>query len=399
MSRQLYVFGSNGEGQLGIPAADIVDTPTLVPDPLPLEDLVSIHSGDNHTLLQISNTTLYGTGSNRKGQIAPHQVLNNSHRLERFERLQSGGNLVAATCESSAIVLVPRKKPDFILAMEESLGETYSTVPFGPSTPAPFQPFTWICTLGYSHWGELGRGDQISSTADVPLGPDALRKTLPGAAIDFAAGAWHYVMIFEDGTVYGWGKARLGQLGDALDGKVTEPTKIQGIPFKPRKVVCGKDFSYLVGDPSTGEHIVLGKDKFSIISNKPETVKGWKDVGATWHAIVVLLTDGTLLAWGKENMWQLLPPSLPLIDKIAVGSDHVLALTTDGKLISWGWGKHGNCGNLSSIGREVKNDMLSGFWNELEIAGRIEMIAAGYCTSFVITRRGEGDEEIKGEGQ
>ena len=33
---QLYVFGSNGEGQLGIPVAEIVNTPTRISDLTPL---------------------------------------------------------------------------------------------------------------------------------------------------------------------------------------------------------------------------------------------------------------------------------------------------------------------------------------------------------------------------
>jgi protein ATS1 len=189
-----------------------------------------------------------------------------------------------------------------------------------------------------------------------------------------------------DSSVYGWGKARLGQLGSALSGKVTTPTKIEGVPFRPTKVVCGKDFTYLVGDSREGKHHLLGKDKFNIISNMPDHVKKWKDIGATWHAIFVLFQDGTLTAWGKDNMWELLPPNLPLLDKIAVGSDHVLAVTREGKLISWGWGKHGNCGDLSNIMVEIKNDMVSGFWNEISLPGEIEMIGAGYCTSFVVTR-------------
>ncbi|KAI8937263.1 hypothetical protein NX059_006472 [Plenodomus lindquistii] len=394
MSRQLYVFGSNGEGQLGIPAADIVSTPTLITEDLPLEDLVSIQCGDNHTLLQISNTAFCVAGSNRKGQLAPYSVLEKT-RLEQFKRLDSGGTFVAATCESSAIVFLQDKPHPYALKIDEALRKGFpnqlSAIPKLP----PFQPFNWITTHGYSHWGELGRGDQISSTAEMQLGGGALRETLPGRAIDLAAGAWHYVMIIEDGTVYGWGKARLGQLGDGLDGKVTKPTKIEGLPFKPKRVVCGKDFTYLLGDPSTGEHIVLGKDKFNILSGKPDDIKGWKDVGATWHAIFVLFQDGTLAAWGKENMWQLLPPNLPLIEKIAVGSDHILALTRDDNLISWGWGKHGNCGDLSAMKHEVKNDMVNGFWNSIDIPGRIEIIAAGFCTSFVVTRQDKAEEEAK----
>jgi protein ATS1 len=152
-------------------------------------------------------------------------------------------------------------------------------------------------------------------------------------------------------------------------------------------VVCGKDFTYLAGDPSTGDHTLLGRDKFGVRSNMPHHIQYWKDFGATWHAVFVLFHDGSLTAWGKDDMWELVPKDLPLIDQIAVGSEHVLALTRRGDLISWGWGKHGNCGDLTALVREgkVKNDMVSGCWNEIPIPERIESIGAGFCTSFVFT--------------
>jgi protein ATS1 len=351
-SLHLYVFGSNGEGQLGIPAAEIVDSPTEVLNPtigcclLPLNEISYIGGGDNHTLFLTKSGVTYSVGDNRKGQLGTDKP---APRLEPFRILSFNDSFAAATCESSACVAIH---------------------PAGDS-----QCLVKIC--GSNNWGELGSCD---GTVEELL--------LEGRIIDFTAGVWHYVAIMQDGSVYGWGKARLGQLGEALSGKVTTPTKIEGIPFRPIKAVCGKDFTYLVGDPAEGKHHLLGKDKFNIISNMPEHVKDWKDIGATWHAIFVLFNDGTLTAWGKENMWQLLPPNLPLLDKIAVGSDHILAVTKQGRLISWGWGKHGNCGDLSKIEVEIKNDMVSGFWNEISVPGEIETIGAGYCTSFVITRRG-----------
>jgi protein ATS1 len=355
MPYRLYVFGSNGEGQLGIPAADIVHVPTEVPDPPALKSVRAIRCGDNHTLLQTNDGTLYGVGDNRKSQLAPR--VDDKTRFDRFEPLQKSGTFVAATCETSACISI-----DNVMAQ------------------------SWIDTEGTAQWGELGRGNDITSTTGPLRLSSHIFGPLPGTVIDFAAGVWHYVAILGEGSVYGWGKARLGQLGSNLTDKVTVPTQIKDIPFKPKKVICGKDCTYVVGDPSTGEHILLGKDKFGIVSNMPQNIKGWKDIGATWHAIFVLFEDGTLTAWGKDNMWQLLPPNLPPLQKIAVGSDHVLAVTHAGKLISWGWGKHGNCGDLSSIGREIKNDMVSGFWNEIHVPGNIEMIAAGYCTSFVVTK-------------
>jgi protein ATS1 len=353
MNHQLYVFGSNGECQLGIPAAEIVNMPTLVPNTLtrgrwdiPLDGLAAIRGGDNHTLLHNRDGRVFGAGDNRKGQLKSG---GKKLRFDRFNLVGSVTSFIAATCESSAYLI------HYTWGSDES----------------------WAKVNGSGQWGELG-----TFTRTLDKNPNQL----PFKAVDFAAGVWHYVAIMLDGSVYGWGKARHGQLGDKLSGKVTEPTKIEDMPFRPRNVVCGKDFTYFVGDPATGQHTLLGKDKFNIISNMPDDVKGWKDIGATWHAIFVLFEDGILTAWGKENMWQLLPPNLPLLDKIAVGSDHILAVTKDGKLISWGWGKHGNCGDLTKLEIEVKNDMVSGFWNEIDVHGKIELIGAGYCTSFVVTR-------------
>ncbi|KAH7552525.1 hypothetical protein BM1_08476 [Bipolaris maydis] len=348
MPYQMYAFGSNGEGQLGLPAAEIVDVPTRVIDTLPLWDVSAIRGGDNHTLILCKDGVVYGVGDNRKGQLGS---LGKEPQIPVFKRVYENASLIAATCESSAYVT------------RSDSGESY------------------IYTEGTGQWGELGREEQAG-----PSTSNRITTSFPGAIVDFSAGVWHYVTVLDDGSVYGWGKARLSQLGGILTGKVTTPTKINDIPFRPTKGVCGKDFTYLVGESSSGEHFLLGKDKFNIISSMPKHIKGWKDIGATWHAIFVLFNDGTLTAWGKENMWKLLPPDLPLLNKIAVGSDHVLAVTRDGRLISWGWGKHGNCGDLKDLKQEIKNDMVSGFWNEIEVPGEVETIGAGFCTSFVITK-------------
>jgi protein ATS1 len=353
MPRHLYVFGSNGEGQLGIPAAEIVDNPTLASTNIPLHCLRSILGGDNHTLLWTDRGDVYGIGDNRKAQLVPGPE--KVSRLDALKKLNSGVSLVAATCESSA----------------------YITHEFPAQSKVHIQ--------GSGQWGELGNEEGTGNVTVVDGEPSSSPRSISGTIVDFAAGVWHYVAVLEDGTVYGWGKARLGQLGAKLSGKVTIPTRMENISFKPKRVVCGKDFTYLVGDPSTGEHVVLGKNKFNILSSMPQDITGWKDIGATWHAIFVLFEDGKLIAWGRNALWKLIPAGLPLIDKIAVGSEHVLAVTREGKLISWGWGKHGNCGNLKSLGEKVKNDMVSGFWNEIELRGKVVFIGAGFCTSFVVT--------------
>jgi protein ATS1 len=354
MPHQLYVFGSNGEGQLGIRAAEIVEIPTLVADSPPFAGLRGILGGDNHTLMLTNQGEVYGVGDNRKEQLVPGK---HNPRLEVFKKLRAGVSFAAATCESSTCIIT-----------QES--------------PAQSKLYTG----GAGQWGELGRGEESSNTDAVEVELSSSHSSLPGTVVDFAAGVWHYVAVLGDGCAYGWGKARLGQLGQGNSGKVTIPTKIEDITLKPTKVVCGKDFTYLAGDTSTGEHIVLGKDKFNIVSQMPEDIKGWKEIGAAWHAIFVLFHDGKLIAWGRNSLWELIPPDLPLIDKIAVGSEHILAVTKEGELISWGWSKHGNCGDLSKMQGRIENDMVSGLWNKIDLHGEVDFIGAGYCTSFVVTK-------------
>ncbi|KAH7088442.1 regulator of chromosome condensation 1/beta-lactamase-inhibitor protein II [Paraphoma chrysanthemicola] len=352
MSHRLFVFGSNGEGQLGIPVADVVSSPAEVLTSLPLAELRAVRGGTNHTLLVTSTGVIYGAGDNRKGQLAPE--LEGEERLDSFQKLVGNIAFAAATCESTAYI---------------TIGEE----------PGQSQLFI----QGSGQWGETGHDHKSPAELLVAGEPWPFLGSLPGTVIDFAAGVWHYIAVLEDGSVYGWGKARLRQLGEGLTGKIITPTRIEGIPFKPVRAVCGKDFTYLVGDPSVGEHIVLGQNKFNIVTGAPADIKSWKSIGAAWHAIFVLIDDGRLIAWGRNAMWQLIPPNLPLIDKIAVGSEHVLAVTKDGKLISWGWGKHGNCGDLSQIQGRIENDMVNGLWNEIELPGTIDYIGAGFCTSFI----------------
>lgn len=362
MVHQLWGFGSNGEGQLGegIPVADIVGKPTLLPNQSFFQRVEQVKSGDNHTLFLIDDGSVYGAGDNRVAQLSTESDA--PPQIKKFEKLEDHVTLCAASSTTSAFI-------------------TYRA-----------ESGCAVFTQGQGRWGELGRGDMMdSTTSNDPTTVPWVDAYLSGEPVDFAAGVWHYVAVMASGAVYGWGKARLGQLGAQLHDKVTQPSKIESLPFRPVRVVCGKDFTYLVGDPSTGEHKVLGRDKFNIVSDMPSHVKGYKDIGASWHAIFVLFDDGRLAAWGKENQWNLLPPNLPLLDRIAVGTDHILAVTTEGRLISWGWAKHGNCGDVSSLQQNIKHDMISGFWNEVEIPGKITKIAAGYCTSFVITQVDELD--------
>lgn len=154
------------------------------------------------------------------------------------------------------------------------------------------------------------------------------------------------------------------------------------------RVVCGREFTYLLSDSAEGKHKIIGSDKCNIISDTPpETeIRNWKDVGASWGSIFMLLNDGKLLSWGRNDHGQLAPEGLPELAEIAVGSEHVVARSVSGDVLAWGWGEHGNCGP------DVTDGDVKGRFNIVASAeilsqdgSKVTKLGAGCATSWIWT--------------
>ena len=212
---------------------------------------------------------------------------------------------------------------------------------------------------------------------------------------DLAAGFRHVVAVLDDGTVYGWGNGRKGQLG-TLDGEreetagaggavVRSPTKIRDLPFPVAAAVCCQYATCLMAEPGDGRVLVLGADKWGLVSLAPPAVPNWKTVVAGWGAVYVLKYDGALVAWGRDDHGQLPPPGAPRMESLAAGSEHAVALTDAGDVVAWGWGEHGNCGpQTDSASGDVKGrwNVLASLKNLPEGSG-ITLVGAGCATSWI----------------
>lgn len=345
----LYAFGSNGAGQLGIGGKDDADTPRkCLFDDLgnTNEPPIRIVAGGNHTLVLFKSGSLYSVGSNRDGRAghATTQEWIETIQMINFGTSSTGIKLCSATWEGSVIVT--------------EADEVY--------------------TCGVGHKGELGiRNAVLSQPQKLPNFPPSGTNI-----VDVASCVSHTVVVLSTGDVYGWGNGRKGQLGEPAQ-IVWEPRKIENLSFKVVRAACGKEFTYLVGDPQQGYHEILGPDKWNIRSNAPVKNLDWQDVGASWGSIFVLKRSGQIESWGRNDHGQLAPRDSPEINGIAVGSEHILALTPLGQVLSWGWGEHGNCGpNIDQMG-DVKDR-----WNEISLNlpdrdAKPLMIAAGCATSFI----------------
>lgn len=351
----VYAIGSNGSGQLGIGHKEDVSVPKEVLFSNNPEPISQVKAGGNHTLL-LSSGTVYCSGDGTTGACGAGPATSDL----RFNPLQLTSNnstvntsftFCAATWEAS------------ILVQKDENGRNRK-----------------VYTMGTGNKGELGQGELIFRS-----GKALLLKEFPPQGlevVDLAASVSHVVVVLSNGEVYGWGSGRKGQLGQP-EGIVHTPRKISGLDFKVVRAVCGREFTYLLGEPEIGKYAVIGSDKHGVISSAPKYIRAWRDVGASWGSILILKQDRTVLSWGRDDHGQLAPPGLPLLSQIAIGSEHGLGVTWKGEVLAWGWGEHGNCGP------ETTNGDVKGKWNVIASSkylpkgAQISYIGAGCATSWI----------------
>lgn len=338
---QLYAFGSNGSGQLGITHTEDVSAPHQVGA---CSAAQQVACGGNHTVILSGEGQVAATGDNSDGRCFTAVGKSTSIPIYTSSEMHTG-SLIAATWSASFLYLNGR-----------------------------------VYAGGSGNAGELGLGQ---GTEVMATRPQAIPNFPPaGTKITrIAACMAHVVVVLTNGEAWGWGKGRKGQLGEPAE-TVWSPRRIESIGFSAVDVVCGKDFTCIFGDPTVGHLLVLGpnsNDRFGVKTNAPTRVPGWKQVAASWGSIFVLSQSGKVTAWGRNDHGQLPSADLRPLKSIAAGSEHCLGLTEAGKVLAWGWGEHGNCGKPIDEEGDVKNG-----WNEIVLSQPASAIFAGCATSFIV---------------
>jgi hypothetical protein len=180
--------------------------------------------------------------------------------------------------------------------------------------------------------------------------------------VSIAAGADHNLALCSDGTLVAWGRNDFGQIGNNLAGNLSSPGRVE-----------------------TSSGALMGKTVISLAAG-------------TNHSLV-LLSDGSLAAWGSNAHGQLgtigsngsfVPIAVArnigalfgrTVTKIGCGEFHSMVLSSDGDLASWGEGVSGQLGNNTLISSDIPESVTTAgalssksVWN----------IASGGASSFVI---------------
>ncbi|KAG0157074.1 hypothetical protein PDIDSM_4258 [Penicillium digitatum] len=437
---RLFAFGSNGSGQLGIDHGEDVSIPTqcLFEQPEPSQgsqrhtvlntnnavdsEIMTIAAGGNHTLLLTTSGSIYAAGCNSDGRCGPHRTNKNPKEPEsdikggnilRFRRVilsdavsnteVSQFKHVSATWEGTiAVASVPRISGNDVVHGH------------APETEDR------VFVLGSSPKGELGLG--LDTPAPVPgtcipsFPPAGLRITA------LASGVAHSVTVLSNGDVCGWGGARKVNLGieglgllTLLFGFVCRFLRRLLLAGGSLRLFRGKEESLSLraesdgvedgGLHGDGDH--LQDDEQWDCGCRGTVHYRYTGIAASWHGVYVHAApglgrvepsmpnaqidpasdsvSGSIVAWGRNDRGQLPPPDLPTPVKLAVGSEHAIALLGDGRVAAFGWGEHGNCGpDTDSQGNVAGTFTVISLPEAVGADRKVVGVGAGCATSWMI---------------
>ncbi|KAJ2216432.1 Retinoblastoma-binding protein [Coemansia sp. RSA 487] len=365
----ILALGSNSGGQIAM--GDTEDrhhttSCTFAVDDTPEESsdgTWSVCGGGNHAFLwSCDGRQLFGCGSNSDGELALGADVS-MERVLRWTRVEL---------------------PDEC--------RTVRKVACGWSHTLALTNDGRVYVAGSGSFGQLGIEELLSASRKKhidfwmqPAGAESIEFS------DIACGLRHSLLLAANGSVYGCGANRKGQLGDAsLGAKVSSLVCVsRGLP-PIAMVACGRAHSILVAADRVTV-FVAGDDRYAQCGpSNGSQQHSWRSfrlprrarkLCAGWEFGAVLMDPsppdedqhirggGTVAMWGRADHGQLgnIDASAPvtyirdlvaveLLDGVvdlACGSNHAVAVTCAGEVHAWGWNEHGNVGNpsLCDVGR------------------------------------------------
>ena len=295
---EVWAWGYNGYGQLGIGNKESKSAPTRVGN---MSNIVDIATGDNHTLFVNVNGNVLATGLNSNGQLgdmtaelrmAPVYVVDiYGDKIENIVKVAARGNKSVAL---------------------DSEGNV------------------WAWGNGYSRYAtkvaNIKNAVDISAeyvvkangkVAKISNGQELQNVT---NAIEVSTGSDHTLIRTQDGLGFGIGNNTYGQLGNGNKTNATVP-------------VIVKD--------STGRQVL----------------SGIKQLKAGNGFSMAVLENGDVYVWGSNNSYklatdqsvvQVLPAKNDKFENVlylSVGYNNGAIINNEGYVYSWGSGKYGNLGN------------------------------------------------------
>jgi len=232
------------------------------------------------------------------------------------------------------------------------------------------QLFAW----GINDFGQIGNGNQLNSPTPVPVSVAGALAGKTVVAVD--AGTAHSLALTADGDVLAWGSNEFGQLGDGTRTSRLLPQPIDRSGTLSGKTItaiaAGRDFSLALtsdgmvfawGDNSRNQ---LGDGTTTLrpapVAVRLDGIGPITTIDAGYFHSGAITATGSVMMWGDNSYGQLgdgsaSPRPLPVplnssgnlagkrLTSVALGRNHSLGLTSEGRIFAWGLNTYGTIGD------------------------------------------------------
>ncbi len=350
---QLFAFGSNYYGQLGLGHDEERYTPTQA---LIGQKVKAVSAGDGHTMVITEDGQLFTFGWNNKGQLGlGHNDNKNTPAL--VERISGKVKAVSAGGFHTMVITEDGQ----------------------------------LLAFGGNRNGQLGLDDNDARNTPTPV-------PIPGKVKAISAGSYHTMVITEDGRLYAFEDNNVGQLGLGHNDDKNTPIQVP-IAGKVKAVSAGVGHTMVITE--NGRLFAFGwnnrgqlglgdndnKNTPTLVERIPGRVKAVS--AGVWYTMVIT-EDGQLLAFGfngfgelglgdytKRNIPTLVERIPGKVKAVSAGDDHTMVVTEDGRLFAFGGNNDGQLG----LGHHTKRNIPT----QVErIPGKVKAVSAGENHTMVI---------------
>uniref|UniRef100_A0A3Q0RK05 non-specific serine/threonine protein kinase n=1 Tax=Amphilophus citrinellus TaxID=61819 RepID=A0A3Q0RK05_AMPCI len=177
------------------------------------------------------------------------------------------------------------------------------------------------------------------------------------------AGESHFAVVSVEKELYTWanvqgGAKMVGQLGHGDQASYRQPKKVEKLIGKAiRHVACGADFTACVTDED--QMYMFGSDYYGCIGVEGE--------------LGMEILEPVLLEFFEERP----------VRQVSCGDNHVVVLTQNGDIYSWG------CGEYGRLGLECEDDFNSPMQVEVPKGAAISSVSCSSDGTFFLTETGK----------
>lgn len=405
----VWAWGRNDIGQLGDGTSVDRNSPVRV---VGLSDIVAISAGQYHGAALSASGDVYAWGFNVNGQLGDGTTSNNLYaqsvqNLDDVVAISSGTYNLALRSDGTVWSwaynefgqlgnaslyqqILPEPIPGFDL-VERPLKPKF-TPDARVSRTLTNVVVTCSSTNAVIHYtlngvDPTGSDPTISSGSSIPItntvilkarayqtgiNPSLVKTAQYHTGPIAVAGVNHLLAIYEDGTLWDWGRNNRGQLGDGTTNNCPSPQYIAGVSNIVNAAggdshtlllhsngtvsACGNNDSGELGIGNTTQHT-----NFVSVTGLSNVVS----VAAGYYHSFAIKSDGTLWAWGANWLGQIgdnttsdrdTPVQISgLSNVIAVdaGVGHSVALLGNGSVWTWGLNANGQLGDGTWSNRAI----------------------------------------------